>query len=698
MSEIFTQSKWIWAGESFVNQYVDFLSFFRSSGRGEILLRISADTDYSLFVNGRFLYAGQYPDYPEYKIFDTFSLSEYCREGENTIAVLCRWAGEDCSTYRTAASGLLFEVTENGKVIAASGADTLFRPDPCYRSGAIENITPQLGHTYYYDARKEDGWIGGRTDGFRPSVPVEKQCILVPRPIERLRYTRSGGELATQGEWIEGTNFSSAAARADGAFFHKKEIEEKSPFPRKFPIDGGYTVKTERDGVYFLVDLCEESAGFLYLDFEVPGEAETIIAFGEHLRDLRVRANVGGRNFAVAYTAHPGRNRWQGSMRRLGGRYLQILIRAPQATIYDAGLMRAEYPAAPRPAPVSDKLWRKIYENGVRTMKLCMHEHYEDCPWREQALYAMDSRNQMLFGYYVFGNEEYARANLRLMSHGLREDGLLELCFPARVGVTIPVFSLYFVIAVSEYFERTEDAAFVREMLPAVRSIMETFRARKEKNGLILAFAEEQYWNFYEWRPGLDAGVIFRDFRLPEQYDSCLNLLYLLTLQKISGCLLAVGEKDFSSEEEQNAFKRAIVSVFYDENEDMFAATLCGGRRSVYAELPQALAVAADCFPEKSERLCSLLRGDGKSVLIPVSLANKPWVYDALLKNVEANLPFVLRDIEKTYGGMVMSGDTTLYETADGAEDFEGAGSLCHGWSAVACYIYQKYAEEIRKL
>lgn len=37
-----------------------------------------------------------------------------------------------------------------------------------------------------------------------------------------------------------------------------------------------------------------------------------------------------------------------------------------------------------------------------------MHEHYEDYPWREQALYAFDSRNQALYGYYAFGNYDFA--------------------------------------------------------------------------------------------------------------------------------------------------------------------------------------------------------------------------------------------------------------------------------------------------
>ena len=137
-------------------------------------------------------------------------------------------------------------------------------------------------------------------------------------------------------------------------------------------------------------------------------------------------------------------------------------------------------------------------------------------------------------------------------------------------------------------------------------------------------------------------------------------------------------------------------SNFYDDEAELFCTSLQNGRKGGAAMLPQALAVAADCCPEKEGMLCQKLEsGEG---LIPITLSNRIWLYDALLKGSEKELEFVLRDLESVYGKMVTCGDTTLYETEDGAEDFGGAGSLCHGWSAVGCYIYRKYEEKIRDL
>ena len=36
---------------------------------------------------------------------------------------------------------------------------------------------------------------------------------------------------------------------------------------------------------------------------------------------------------------------------------------------------------------------------------------------------------------------------------------------------------------------------------------------------------------------------------------------------------------------------------------------------------------------------------------------------------------------------MLDCGATTFWETEKGAADFEGAGSLCHGWSAFPIYF-----------
>ena len=47
---------------------------------------------------------------------------------------------------------------------------------------------------------------------------------------------------------------------------------------------------------------------------------------------------------------------------------------------------------------------------------------------------------------------------------------------------------------------------------------------------------------------------------------------------------------------------------------------------------------------------------------------------------------FIINDIKKRYKKMLDDGATSFYETEQGASSFNGAGSLCHGWSALPVY------------
>ena len=332
----------------------------------------------------------------------------------------------------------------------------------------------------------------------------------------------------------------------------------------------------------------------------------------------------------------------------------------------------------------------------MRTLRNCMHEHYEDCPWREQALYACDSRNQMLFGYETFsgGNLQYAQANLRLISKGLRSDGLLQLCFPSRMYITIPAFSLYYILAVIENYEFAKDRQFTEEMLQTVEKITACFSGRIDDTGLLPRFTEPPYWNFYEWRDGLDGEPIMRDHEIPKRYDACLNLMYVIVIERLERLYRQLNRKlpqEYIVQVEK--MKRSIRNYFYDSQRHAFVVSHDGKRADkMYAQLTQALALLAGVCEGIEKEITESLFDES---LIPVTLSCKPWVYEALLQEGQGYLQWIVRDIENVYGKMVLNGDTTFYETEKGADDFGLAGSLCHAWSAVACYIFNKYGEEI---
>jgi hypothetical protein len=312
-----------------------------------------------------------------------------------------------------------------------------------------------------------------------------------------------------------------------------------------------------------------------------------------------------------------------------------------------------------------------------------MMEHYVDCPWREQCLYAFDSRNQMLCGYYAFegGNAPYARANLRLMGMDRRPDRLLSICAPCGVSLAIPSFSLHFITGMREYIDHTADTTLAVELFDKMQGILEEFLDHRE-NGVIKKIAQKGMWNFYDWSPFMSGHLGRSEEDIP---DLAVNCLFVLALNHFEAICERIG-RDFPYAVEREAVREGIRREFLCEN-GVF--TMHKGREE-YSVLGNAFAVLAGAVTgAEAERICDRIVSD--KTLADCALSMKVMEYEALLcTNTEKYRDHVLCELRKNYKHMLDAGADTFWETIGGADAFSKAGSLCHGWSAVPIYIFHR--------
>lgn len=720
-------SKWIWVKDCPYreNCYCYFTDEFLAEQCGEpVQMRISADSQYVLWINGRFVDFGQYADYPTYKIFDTLDISDFVTAGRNTFLILAYYQGTDTSTYTAGTAGLLFDITCEGKILAYSHTGTLSRPASEFRNGPMEFVTWQMGYSFEYNAAEAGKYK------WQNSATVNGPAHLYPRAVPKLRLEkRTPAQIVAQGYFLyhPACNDDVTAVKMQRAFLSHAGISELAgqPAPAPYSLSPEQPLRCHRDpkntpaqgaenGIYLIIDIGAEEAGCFELDLEAPEGTAVLIGYGEHLDDLRVRTSVGGRAFAAKYTCREGRNRYTHYSRRFGCRYLELFIESFDFTLYYAGLRPCEYPFPAKGAfHCADTLHNKIYDICLRTLRLSAHEHYEDCPWREQALYSMDSRNQILCGYYAFGEYTLPKESIRLLALGLREDGLLELCAPAKVSTTIPSFSLIWIIELYEYVLYTGDLAFAYEMWPYAEKIIRTFWRNARGRDLQQAISTPGCWNFYEWSQGLSNGFPehLRDKNNRDNADGPLSVFYILALrdmiqmakwlhshrpaprgaegeaidfvEKISWCeLLYRGAVD------------AFHDAFWDAETGAYATYLVNGDRVHFSELMNALALYAGLVPTHCvKRVADLLSGRAVCTpgLIPVTLSYAIFKYEALLSAGSEYADDVFQDIADQWGAMLYRGATSFWETSEGAWAFDHAGSLCHGWSAVPLLIYYKY-------
>lgn len=629
------RSGWIWLSQGeCVDQYGEFYDSFDFS-EGRAMLRISADSNYAAYVNGELAYSGQYPDFPHYKIYDELDLTKYCRMGKNHLAIIVWFYGKGNMSYYPGRAALRYEIWQGERLCCHSSASTLSRQSRSYQNGRARNITSQMGFGFAYDCTREDAWMQGELAGFRESRAIAQNLPLLPRPVLGLE--------------------------------------------RKAPI--AETLLKNEGNTHFLMDLGREEAGFMMLEADSAEAQDVIIAYGEHIVDGGVRRKIGNRDFSAEIRLREGSNAYLNPFRRFGGRYLELFAERP-LTLKRLTLVPVEYPVKQAEnQPVMDELQKRIYDTAVRTLQLCMHEHYEDTPWREQALYAMDSRNQMLCGYYAFGEYAFARGNLLLFSKDNRRDGLLSICTPSKDDLTIPSFSLHYFTAVWEYTRYSGDLSLAREIWPKLESLMQVFIDRLENN-LAPVFSESCHWNFYEWSEGLSGQLFHWD---EKRFDAALNCLLSLALQAMDHLALAL-DRDSGYLALAEKINAAIRTQFFDEKRRIFVNSTEDDHGS---ELVNALAILCGAsHGEEAKELAALLEQTDNG-LTPATLSMRCFPYDALLKTDRARYaPWVIGDIDRRYEKMLAAGATSFWETEKGEQDFSRAGSLCHGWSAMPVYYY----------
>jgi len=719
-----TSARWIWPSHlgDGQNQYVQFRHDFTLSEPDPCAdIRISCDSNYALWVNGRFVDFGQYHDYPDSKTYDSIPIGHLLRAGANVVCVLLHYQGEHSFQYIKGDPGLVYAIHSGSETIG-SGCSTRYRACRGYRQGEIARVTPQLGFTFDYDARADSpDWLapdfamGDEWTAISESdtTPLASRPVSGPRPISKPVLRESiPSRIVDQGCFRTASDSATSpvAEVMQTAILSGLPVREflGEPDTPTLPSLGGIRLPArlpaDSDGLYIIVDLGREEAGLLELDLEA-GEGTVVdVAWGEHLEDGRVRAHVGGRCFAGRYVCRSGRQRFTHYFLRLAGRYLQLHFHGATEDIalHYAGLLPVEYPVSRLGSfTSSDASLNSIHETSVRTLHLCMHEHYEDCPWREQALYAMDMRNQALCGYYCFGDYAFAAASLDLLGKGLGSDGYLEMCAPAKIAITIPSFSMAWVVALADHLMYSGDTAFAAEQLTRVSKMMDCHRGSLVE-GLLPCPTGPRYWQFYEWADGL--------YGVDREGDSCfsvierlridapLNLFYCLALDAAATLARWCGVADLADRysSEARCLREAIHGLFWDGRSGLYRTRSDDEPKRHFAELTQSLAlVAGVCPADAAAGLRERLAAGGPNV-VRTTLSHSLYKYEALLQDPDRYGSFVFDDIRRDWGHMLDSGATSFWETIKGAADFDDAGSLCHGWSGIPVYFLQAYVLGIK--
>ncbi|MBN2982447.1 MULTISPECIES: family 78 glycoside hydrolase catalytic domain [Cohnella] len=454
----------------------------------------------------------------------------------------------------------------------------------------------------------------------------------------------------------------------------------------EIPVYGGNDTEV-------IVDFGREVTGYLSFELDA-GEGTVIDLYGfEYMRDGWIQHMHYLEN-SLRYVCRDGRQKYVSPVRR-GFRYIALTVR--QATrpvrVYDFHLKLSHYPVSEIGRfQSSDALLNEIWNISRHTTKLCMEDTFVDCPSFEQTFWVGDSRNEALIAYYLFGSEDLIKRCMNLVPGSGVQTPLFADQVPSGMNSVIPNWTFFWAIGCLEFYERTNDREFVRNVWPHVRHTLTHYSELLDEKGLL----NMQGWNFLDWAP-IDQprdGIV--------SHQNMFLVKALLAASELAS-LAEAGDEARIFRERAGALKEAINRHLWSERHNAYCDCIHrDGRVSdIYSMQTQVVAL-----------LCGIASGERRSKLasymvepperfVPIGSPFMSFFYYEALAAI-GEVEHLVSDIRKHYGLMVEYGATACWEMypkagKDGSIDPKNlTRSHCHAWSAAPGYFLGAYVLGVR--
>ena len=359
----------------------------------------------------------------------------------------------------------------------------------------------------------------------------------------------------------------------------------------------------------------------------------------------------------------------------LAGRYVQLEVRTVDepVTLVSLHLAQTHYPHDFQSRfDCDDGSMTGFVPLALRSLEMCSHETYLDCPFYEQMMYVGDTRLEALVTLSTTRDPSLPRKAVLFFDDSRTPDGWTRSRVPSRTPQTIPTFSLWWVCMTHDYARWRDDPDFVRERIVGVRAVVNALLGHVNRDGLVEALPG---WNFIDWvkhwprgmPPGAESGV-----------NACVNLQAVLALDAAAELERAYGEPALGDYCERRAASLfAALEPFWDESRGAFSEDPA---HTEFSEHAQALAILAGrLLPERRQRVAAALLHDRS--LSPATIYFSHYVLDALRAIGRTD---VLMDRLGYWNDLPKLGLRTTPECP------EPTRSDCHAWGAHP--VYHLYA------
>ena len=386
------------------------------------------------------------------------------------------------------------------------------------------------------------------------------------------------------------------------------------------------------------------------------------------------------------FIADGGKNRVYETLWWGAGRYVEIAIETRQmALVIDTlTFFESRYPLDwEGRIEANDPRWKASGLMALRTLQMCAHETYMDCPYYEQLQYIGDTRIQMLVSYVVTADTNLPRKTLELLRKSIDGTfGLTRCSFPNKQEFFIPPFTLWWVAMVYDYALWRGDPAFIRTLMPDVRRVVETFVQKIDAESGLLRSLDG--WNFTDWVPDwTETTKSYRNWGVPPggnpgDFSAVLNWHLVYTLGLLAELETWLEEPELAQRARRLAgsLAQSIDKVFWDATRNLYADDVSHRHFSEHA---QCLALLSKML--SSERAAQTAHALNSSTeLAQTTIYFSHYLFETV--HLTGDPTALFAKMEALWFPLLGSGMKTL------PEEPEPCRSDCHAWGAHPLYHF----------
>ncbi|MBN1435784.1 MAG: family 78 glycoside hydrolase catalytic domain [Sedimentisphaerales bacterium] len=315
-----------------------------------------------------------------------------------------------------------------------------------------------------------------------------------------------------------------------------------------------------------------------------------------------------------------------------------------------------------------------LVEPAFRTLRLCTNETFMDCPYYEQLQYLGDTRIQALLTYVLTDDDHLARQAIHAFGNSRIATGFTRSRYPCRVFQVIAPFSLYYISMLHDLLYWRGHKEFVIDHLSGVEAILAAYERHLKHDGLLGRLPN---WSFVDWvnRPGWHNGA-------PPHSDNgtsyLINFLYLHALQLAADLYTRIGDSTLATKyaATATALSNVLREVAFNPEKKCFIDAPDCDSISQHTNIMAILTHSCQDLISPEQLMQSIITDE---TFAPTSYYFQFYLFEAMYTAGRADL---IWPALKPFHKMIELGLTTFPETP------EPTRSDCHAWSSHPLYHY----------